>query len=169
MKKLSILGLVVLFGTSVAVASSLAVPWFVDSTKTRLGIPQSENGVTEIITLHNNTSEVMVCSIEYFNAGGDSMGPDAPNNTFTIAPNSSLAFRPVADDPGPAIDPANTGGQEGPQGVAVPNRPMPDGKNNGACVVRWVGGPGDVQGMIAHYQMKNGISMSYAHLLPAGV
>ena len=169
MKKLSILGLVVLFGASVAVASSLAVPWFVDSTKTGEGIPQATNGVTEIITLHNNTNALMVCSIEYFNGAGDSMGPAAPDNTFTVAPNSSLAFRPVADDPGPAIDPANAGGQEGAQGVLVPNRPMPDSKNNGACVIRWVGGPGDVQGMIAHYQMKNGISMSYAHLLPAGV
>ncbi len=82
------------------------------------------------------------------------------------------------------------GGQEGIQGLLVPNRPRSadtttpipgtnpptiDRKKNGSIVIEWIGGTAqDVQGMVAYYQTNIAtdgqvITMSYAHLLPPGL
>ena len=170
MKKLTIIAVVLAVGVSAGFASSLKVPWFVDNAPEGAGIPSSTPGkVTGLITLSSNRSDVLVCSITYYNSGGDNLGPAAPNNTFTIDPLSSLAFRPVKYDPDVPTG-GIPGGQEGAQAVLVPDRPRDvDTKKNGGCVIEWVGGPSDVQGQVAYFQTATGgLTMSYAHLLPPG-
>ena len=170
MKKFLMIALVVAVGVSFAFASSLKVPWFVDNAGPATGDPPSK-GQMGIVTLTSNSDDVVVCEIAYYNAGGTEVGYDtarSDSNTFTIAPLSSLAFRPVQ------LDPGSEGGQEGPQGVLVPDRNTSDNKKNGSCVIRWVGSPGLVQGMVLTSKTNpnvNGLQgiVSYAHLLPAGV
>ena len=170
MKKLTIIAVVLAMGVTVGFASSLKVPWFVDNAPEAAGIPSSTpDRVTGLITLSSNRTDVLVCSITYYNADGSNLGPAAPNNTFTIDPLSSLAFRPVQNDPD-ATAGGIAGGQEGAQGVLVPDRPRDvDTKKNGSCVVEWVGDGTDVQGQVAYFQTASGgLTMSYAHLLPPG-
>lgn len=100
-------------------------------------------------------------------------------NTFVIAANSTLSFRPVRYDPAanvtiPEDTPyKNTLGQESDAAVVVPNRPqyLADWttsvqlkKENGACVITWDGDPTDIQG---RYQ-EVGESMEGMFLLPPG-
>ena len=180
MKKLSIIAITLMVGTSMAFASSLAVPWFSDNAQAGNYIPGINDGVTSLITLKSNVTTPLVLEIAYYNAGGDYLGPDAPANTFMIAPLSAMSFRPVATDPG-----TTAGGQEGGQAVLVPNGPrdtvvgdppLPDTKKNGSATITWSGGDSDVQGQVAYFQTsksKQGgsepITFSYAHLLPPGV
>ena len=120
-----------------------------------------------------HSDEVVVAEINDFNAGGTNVGfvsrnPDNSSNTFTIAALSSVAFRPVQ------IDPGTEGGQEGPQGVLIPDRNTSDGKFNGSCVIKWVGGSGLVQGQVVYVKTSGNTNgqqevVSYAHLLPTGV
>ncbi|MBP7431851.1 MAG: hypothetical protein KBC05_20640, partial [Candidatus Hydrogenedentes bacterium] len=42
---------------------SLAVPWFVDNSGVAQGVPPQALGVTSIITLHNNRSDILPCAI----------------------------------------------------------------------------------------------------------
>lgn len=180
MKKLSVFALLVVVGTSVAVAASLAVPWFVDNAAAKNGIPGAAKGVTGIVTLKSNRTDTVTCSIAYFTQEGYFLGPLAPDNTFTIAPLSALAFRPVVSDPDPTVGPDglptttpntdNAGGQEGYQGWKVPDRPKSvsgapipgsddgqgneviDTKSNGSCTISWIGGAQDIQGQVAYFQ-----------------
>lgn len=207
MKKLSVFALMVICAASVAVAASMGVPWFVDNAPALSGIPQATKGVTGIVTLKSNRTDTVVCTIAYYSQEGYFLGP-VTDNTFSIAPLSSCAFRPVLDDPDTtvcgtapnyvacppdALNNANAGGQEGLQGVLVPNRPrsvddatpipgsdngsgeeVVDTKKNGALTISWVGGERDVQGQVAYFQtsqLANGdkLTMSYAHLLPPGI
>lgn len=174
MKKLGFLAMMVALG-GVAFASSLAVPWFVDNAPAACNNPPNlPGGEMGIVTLKSNVDRVMTCAITYYNSAGERLGPDAPNNTFTIAPMSALAFRPVANDPGTA------GGQEGAQGLLVPNRPMGvvtptypsgDNKKNGSITIMWDGDPTDIQGQYAYFNTStaNQMNSSYGHLLPPGV
>lgn len=140
MKKLSVFAMLVIIGTSVAVAASLAVPWFVDNAAPKSGIPHADKGVTGLINLKSNRTDTVTCKIAYYSQEGYFLGPpdDGVSNTFTIAPRSALAFRPVISDPDPTVcgaigseapcptgttNSANNGGQEGWQGFKVPNRP----------------------------------------------
>lgn len=130
MKKLTIATILMVVGAAIAFGSSLGVPWFADNAPERNEIPGISTGYTALVTLKSNVAHTLTCTILYFNQGGVALGPWAPNNTFTIAPQSSLAFRPVATDPdGGTIDPRTGefptafGGQEGNQAVLVPNRP----------------------------------------------
>ena len=170
MKKLIIIAVVLAVGVTVGFASSLKVPWFIDTAKANDGVPGTSGRVTGLITLASNRTDELVCSITYYSADGDNLGPDSPNNTFTIKPLSSLAFRPVAYDPDATVTGGGSLGQEGAQAILVPDRPRDvDTKKNGSCVVQWVGDPTDVQGQVAYYQSaSDGQSMSYAHLLPPG-
>lgn len=188
MRKLSFLAMMVLLGTGVAVASSLSVPWFVDGGPLANGVPGKASGVTGLVSLVSTVDTTVVCTIKYYQGDGTFIGPDE-NNTFSIAPHSALAFRPFRRDPGPAAGGVG-GGQEGVQGVAVPDRPAgTDSKDNGSLTIFWEGGATDVQGQYAQYNTnhyKNGaaynnndtalfdstvktITMSFGHLLPAGV
>lgn len=174
MKKLAITACAAVLGAGVAFASSLSVPWFVDNGPAANKVPGTLPGVTGMVTLKNNTPDTMTLQIAYFTQSGVGIGPAAPGNTFSIAGNASVAFRPVADDPDTA-----TGGQESVPGRAVPNRPLTgvgnDGKKNGALTVQWVGDPTDVQGIVTYVQStpRNDtntgyVVLSYGHQLPEG-
>lgn len=195
MKKLGILAAAVCVGTTVAFASTLSIPWFVDNAPVGNKIPGVAKGVTGIVTLKSNVDTDLVCEIFYFTQSGVSIGPGGntsiadPNNTFTLPARASLAFRPSVFDPD-----TSPGGQESPAGVLVPDRPsvgigdLPDGtpedpgnsndgKMNGSITIRHGGGPQDVQGTFAYYQTfipasgdtRFQTTMSYAHLLPPGL
>jgi len=194
MRKLSVIGIMIALGTGFAVASSLAIPWFVDVAPIANAIPGKASGTTGLVTLKNNEATTMVCYITYYNQDGAKLGPFPPNNSFTVAPQSSLAFRPVEVDPGlgtnvPGYPVGLLGGQEGAQGVQVPDRPRSinsttpipgtggviDEKRNGSCVIEWFGGgPQSIQGTYAQFQTvieSTGAktTMSYGHLLPPGI
>ncbi len=180
MKKLAMIAVVLMVGAGFAYASSLSVPWFVDKpTLVNAGFPPTSKGVSGIVYLHNNLSTDITCSISYYTQSGDAIGPDAPNNTFTIVAKATLAFRPVANDPAGTATPA---GQEDPaSGALVPNRPLTttathpvnDGKMNGSAVIEWVGGAGDVQGIYVQSQnvddAQPGRIAHWGTLLPPGV
>ena len=181
MKKLSIIAITLMIGTSMAFASSLAIPWFADNAPVDNGIPGASPGTTCLVVLKSNVvdadtgtpeADPIVCWITYYNAAGDDLGPAAPDNTFAINPLSALSFRPVQDDPGGSVAGGTSGGQEGGQGVLVPNRPRDvDTKKNGSAVIEWVGEATDVQGQIAFLTTGSDttVTVSYAHLLPPGV
>lgn len=169
MKKLGILALTAVFCASVY-ASSLAVPWFVDNAPAGNFVPGKANGVTGVIILKSNRTDTLTCSIAYFSAEGQELGPFAPDNTFEIAPLSSLSFRPVENDPS-----STPGGQEGAAAVLVPDRPRNvDTKKNGSATISWVGGPSDVQGLVTYFQTStapsdnSAVTFSYGSVLPPG-
>lgn len=178
MKKLIVVTLM-LSMAGIAVASSLALPWFVDSNKTATGIPPTVKGVVGVVYLKNNLETVQTCSITYYTQTGLDIGPASPDNTFVIQPKASLAFRPVAYDPDTV-----SGGQESPTaGLLVPDRPphgnsslLPavpgnDDKVNGSAVIAWLGGDSDVQGIYVSTQSAAvGAEkiVAWAHLLPPG-
>lgn len=188
MKKLTIATILLAVGAAVAFGSSLGVPWFSDGAPERADIPGKVPGFTGLVTLKSNVDYTLTCRITYFNQGGVKLGPWPPNNTFTIAPQSSLAFRPVQTDPDfstqyPPSDsragtnPPDYGGQEGTQGVLVPNRPrspnsttplldqdgdpilnpwdenkpLIDVKKNGGIQISWDGAVTDVQGQYSGF------------------
>ncbi|MCX8063885.1 MAG: hypothetical protein N3G21_01775 [Candidatus Hydrogenedentes bacterium] len=158
MRKISFAVMVVAVGTGIALASSLAIPWFADTAPPAAGLPHKApnlQGATNLVYLKSNVDTTLVCSIEYYNGAGQWLGPPAPYNTFTIAPKSALAFRPCVVDPGPAagsgsfvkLDPATgnpvtvnytgaAGGQEGSQAVKVPDRPRSPDANT---PIAWAG------------------------------
>ena len=194
MKKLGLLAAAVCIGTTVAVASTVSIPWFVDNAPAGNKIPGLAEGVTGIVTLKSNLDTDLVCEIFYFTQSGVSIGPGGnttladSTNTFILPARASLAFRPAVSDPD-----TSPGGQESPAGVLVPDRPatgigdLPDGtpenvansndgKKNGSITIRHGGGAQDVQGTFAYYQTfipasgdtRFQTTMSYAHLLPPG-
>ena len=192
MKKLSMVVVATMLIAGMAYASSLSVPWFVDFPATALGLPPSGNAVTTTVFLKSNVDEVVTCEIQYFAADGTPLGPGivgTPSEnvpiTFEVAPQSALAFRPVAIDPSPAagtniavwnhlgepitVD-GQAGGAEAAQGVLVPIRPRPAGQNhsNGSITVSWVGQPTDVQGMSLTLSGPDRGLWSYSYLLPPG-
>jgi hypothetical protein len=160
MKKLSItLALVITVGAGVAFASSLCIPWFVDNSPNAVGWPPT-SGNTTLAYLKNTTSDDLECEIAYYSATGQSLGPAIGANTFIIPALSTVAFRPVANDP------VSAGGQEADDtGNKVPDRPRDvNPAKNGSATVSWTGGVYDVQGMVA----TAGPNISYAHLIPPG-
>jgi hypothetical protein len=196
MKKLSIIAITLMIGTSVVFASTIAVPWFVDNGPTASGSPAATDGTMTLITLKNTMGTTAECTITYYNAGGDELGPAALDgaNTFSIAPLSSLAFRPVKFDPGNSVPVVGVpGGQEGTQGRLVPDRPMDyvleeavegeggsdvviDTKKNGSATIYWDGPASQVQGQVAFQQIGTPsggtgarVMQAWGHLLPAGV
>jgi hypothetical protein len=186
MKKLTFTAVVLMIGT-VAFASSLGIPWFVDNCAPGQGSPPSgvnhKGSSATIIFLKNNTAAAVPCTIRYFDQDGLDLGPNGPtDNTFVIPALSAVAFRPVADDP--ALDQAGTTviGTEADTGRAVPNRPLDPGpvkKKNGSCVINWPGDAShssDVQGYAVTYENyfasiggAQTKALAWAYLLPAGV
>ena len=173
MKKFIVVMMVLALG-GVAYGSSVGVPWFIDTGAAANKLPPITPGVVGMVYLHNNLPTPVTCSIEYFTASGAGVGPAAPNNTFVVEANASLGFRPAVSDPSSV-----PGGQENTaSGWLVPDRPLDtaipgnDGKKNGSCVITWVGGASDIQGMYMQQQFAGGDNygklMGYAHLLPPG-
>ncbi len=182
MKKLGIVAIALVIGTSMAVASSISVPWFIDNAPEANRVPGINPGVMTLVTLKSTIGgDPLVCSIDYYASDGTPLGALHPDpalaalgqNTFTIAPFSSLQFRPVQVDPSATTTDPRTGaagaagGQEGPQGVLVPDRPRDvDPKANGSATISWVGEPSWITGQITFIQTAaDGGLISYAHLL----
>lgn len=166
MKKLSItLALVLTLGAGVAFASSLAIPWFVDNSPAGSGWPPTSRNTT-LVYLKNNTEDDITAEIEYFAPDGTPLGPAAPANTFVLPAKATTYFRPAIDDPVGSLPGGLPGGQENAVALAVPNRPITteQPQKNGSITISWVGGPNDIQGMVA----TAGPNISYAHLLPPG-
>ena len=153
MKKLLIVAVVMALGAGFAYAGSLSIPWFVDDTNINSYDPPNAQGQYKtMVFLHNNTAATKTCWIRYYTNVGALVpfAGGATEATFTIPANATIAFRPAADDPGPAAG-GGPGGSEAPAGRAVPNRPstVAGGIYNGSAVVRWAGGAvTDVQGML---------------------
>ncbi|MBW7864555.1 MAG: hypothetical protein H3C30_09110 [Candidatus Hydrogenedentes bacterium] len=186
-KVLFVMAMVLLGGASFA--ASIAVPWFYDELETDVGYPLAKNTSVGYVYLKSNADVTLVCTIGYYNGDGDFLGPFAPLNTFTIAPKSALAFRPCANDPSLAAG-GTAGGQEGGQGVLVPNRPrsvdtvtpipgtnVVDRRRNGSITIEWeapAGTPADkgkslIQGSYVGVGRQDNVVVSYGHLLPSGV
>lgn len=169
MKKLGLVMSVMVVLAGLAYASSIAIPWFADNAPVDSGWPPKpaidRNQVVTLIYLKNNTDDVVTAEITYFSQDGVNLGPEFPANTFSISPKASISFRPVAVDPDGSVTGGTVGGLEGAEAVLVPDRPRDvDTKKNGSATVSWVGGPTDLQGMVA----TAGNAISYAHLLPPG-
>ena len=170
MKKYSVAIVILAVCVGFAFASSVKVPWYVDTSPAEGGNPPRDNGVIGLVTLTSNADEIVTCQISYYSAAGVDVGiaPQYASNTFEIAPLSSLAFRPVMEDPDATCDPPGAG-QEGQQAVLVPDRNTSDGQKNGSIVIEWDGDPDLIQGNVSFVKQKNGLVVSYQHLLPAGV
>ncbi|MBX3179495.1 MAG: hypothetical protein KF886_19235 [Candidatus Hydrogenedentes bacterium] len=191
MRKLGVLALMLVVGTSLAFAGSISIPWFVDNAPVANFIPGVSSGVTGIVYLKSNVGTPLTCEIEYFSQSGVPLGPANnatladTSNSFTIPPFAAVAFRPATHDPD-----TTPGGQESTLAITVPDRPATgvnsvlaqpgqdnDGKRNGSITISWTGDPTDVQGTFVYYQTfippsgdsRFPTTMSYGHLLPSGL
>lgn len=126
---------VILPATTVfAAGGTLICPWFIDSCASAAKLPPVKEGVETLVYIKNtDASNAATCTIAYFSNTGVVLGPSAPNNTFVVASNAVVAFRPVRYDPNTV-----TNGQESPTGWVVPDRPTIDGKTTGSFTVTWV-------------------------------
>jgi hypothetical protein len=61
MRKLSFAALLVLVGTGVAIASSLAIPWVADNAPVANGIPGKKTGGTNLVYLKSNVDTTLTC------------------------------------------------------------------------------------------------------------
>jgi hypothetical protein len=170
MKKVAILALMLAMGLSMqAGAGSIGIPWFVDNAPAGAGIPPVGN-ITTIIYLNNDSTSAVECLITYYTQDGVDIGP-ITNNTFEIPALSTVAFRPVADDPATV-----PGGQESEVGRAVPNRPVNtlngnDGKLNGSARIQYdSSGGARITGKAESWGFRSTASgfaaMNSAYLLP---
>jgi hypothetical protein len=149
--------------------SLVNVPWYVDNSGPAQFVPPQNGRTTTFVYLNNAQVEPLDCYIEYYTQDGVFVGP-FDDNTFSVPPLASIAFRPVADDPSSV-----PGGQEAPLGQAVPNRPGGtengnDGKDNGSIVIRFAGAPEVLTGQVRVYSGGGGYgAYSTAYSLPIGV
>lgn len=108
MRRFTVMLTAVVLGTVVAFAGVISVPQFNDgggNTNSNF-FPASASAT--FIALKNNTSTTQTYTVLYYSLTGGNRTPAV--NTFTIAGNASVGWRPVADDP-----------NEGALGQAVPN------------------------------------------------
>ncbi|MBP7431302.1 MAG: SUMF1/EgtB/PvdO family nonheme iron enzyme [Candidatus Hydrogenedentes bacterium] len=149
----------------------LGVPWYVDNAAPNTGVPPRDYKVASFIYLRNNTAADLTAYIDYYTQDGAYIGPKWPNNIFVVPAMSSVAFRPVANDP---VE-GSQYGQEAPVGNAVPDRPRNsepgnDNKANGSLAIRWLGSPGDLQGIINTYQqLPTGGNYAMQTVLPPSI
>ena len=144
MKKLIMTAVVLSVVTSVAVASSIAVPWFMDS----------DGQWTGFVTIVNNTDDDITFAVEYRESDGTLSTPTA--NTFDLAGQSALSFRPVEDFPGEGL------------GQGVPNKIVDAERDTktGAAKIFWVGDATDIQGRYQQVWVQGAGAAAY--LLPQG-
>jgi len=179
MKKVYMLGMLVMLAACFAFAASMSVPWYVDNAGTPSKIPPLDKKIVGLVYLHNNLTEAIPCKIEYYSETGHFMGPVTPNpTTFSIPALSTVAFRPAKDDP--VVAGTAGGGQETELARTVPNRPtaapdayqVGDEKPNGSIVISWTtGGPSDLQGIVLQTQNADGgatgRALQWGTLLPS--
>lgn len=151
MKKLAIIASVLVLGATVAMASSLSIPFFRDTgTNLSGGVPTS--GFAGFIGIRNNTTRDIVVQVVYNALVNNAFVNSAPA-TFLLQANASVSWRPVANDPAEGA------------GQSVPNMTL--GSTAGAATLSWTGGSAtDIQG---RYVEIGGGGFSFAYLLPPGV
>ena len=165
MKKFAVFAGVMVLGATVALASSLSVPFFLDRVAAGSGFPPNDNNAATFheatfVGIHNNLSVDLVVEIDYFDAGQNgTVDQQTPSpNTFLLPANASFSFRPVQHDPATEVG-----------GAAVPN--MPGGETAGSAIITWVGGPADIQGRLVQYHERNPDGQGgqvFSYLLPPG-
>lgn len=177
MKKMVILALVLTMGFMVgmeASAATIGVPWFVDNAGAARRIPPTDGATTTLIYLNNGSASDLTCMIAYYTQDGVAIGPFT-NNTFVVPALSTVAFRPVADDPATVA-----GGQEAEIARLVPNRPLGttggnDNKKNGSIQVQYDNTNGNITGKAESFQhsiadpadsSKGYATLSYSYTLP---
>lgn len=168
MKKLGFVAVMLMVGASVAFASSLSVPWYIDNAPPGVGLTPPAPFTVALIYLKNNSSTVTVVQISYASADGTQLGPPPGEDTFEILPNATILFRPVATD----TDLANGGQEEPTTGGLVPNRPRNvQTQKNGSITLRFEGGPATVQGEVTSFftpATPGAQTVTYSYLLPPG-
>ncbi len=153
MKKFLVTGLVLVLGAGVAMAVSLNVPFFLDNGGNLVG-STPDTGSAGFIGIKNTTGAAIVVRVDYASVvAGAIVIEDNTANTFELAANASISFRPVATD-----------GAEG-AGSIVTN--MQSGNVAGSASIIWTTGTNtDIQGRYVSVD-QNGDT--YAYLLPPGV
>ena len=169
MKKLGFFAVMLMVGASVAFASSISVPWYIDNAANNTAMDPVAGSTASLIYLKNNSSDTTLCSIAYNAQDGSALGPEEGLNTFVIAPSATILFRPVAVNDSDFA----AGGQEGATtGALVPDRPRDvNTKKNGSITIRFIGSPTTIQGeLTANFKPGSAGAqlVSYAYLLPPG-
>ena len=152
MKKLIVVAAILALGGT-AFAATLNIPWFLDRGANDATYPPASQEKS-FITVKNNTSSDLVVTVSYTSADGtDNAGwVDVDMNTFVLAADSSIGWRPAGADP--AVEGA---------GVAVPNCDAASPK--GACALEWTGAATDIQGRLIEVHLNK----AYGYLLPPGL
>lgn len=123
MKKLGVLGGVLLLGATVAFAGTIQVPFYLDNgDNLSMSTVFPTTGVATFICLKNpSTDDDVILTVRYFDNDGTERTPTA--NTYKILAGCAVSWRPVADDPTEDV------------GRNVPNK---DGGNtNGTAVIEY--------------------------------
>lgn len=97
MKKLAVLSMVMVLGAGAAMAASLSVPFFLDNGGNFSGgLPTGGNAA--FVGIKNNLGVPVDIVVEY-TSFPDGVLTIETTSTFTMAPNSAISWRPIADDP----------------------------------------------------------------------
>ena len=151
MKKLAIVATIMALGTGAALAASLNVPFFLDSTPPNLFFPPQQD-VMFFVGLKNTSAGTITVTVAYQNdTGGDTTG--AGSTTFSLDPGESISFRPHIAD----------GLVDTPNSLGVARSTV----EAGGAVFTWAGLTTDIQGRGVQIDSR-GIG-SFAFLLPPGV
>ena len=152
MKKLIVVAAILALGGT-AFAASLNVPWFLDRGAADAAYPPVAQEKS-FVTVKNTTSSDITVTISYTSADGtDNAGwTETDMNTFVLEADSSLGWRPGANDPA----------LEGP-GQYVPNCDVASPK--GGAKLDWAGAATDLQGRVIEVHLNK----AFGYLLPAGL
>lgn len=151
MKKFVVIAAVMLIGAGAALAASINVPFFLDTTAAGGGFPPA-SGTMFFIGLKNITGGSIVVSVAYQDDTG-AAATGAGSTTFSLAPLESISFRPAVDDT--SVDTPNA------VGIARSTAPA------GGATFTWTGTNTDIQGR--GVQISGTGVGSFSFLLPPGV
>lgn len=153
MKKLFVMGLVLVLGAGVAMAVSLNVPFFLDDGDNLSGNTPTV-GSAGFIGIKNTTGAPIIVRVDYTSVvDGVPVVEDNTDATFELGANAAISFRPVATD--------------GVEGAGSIVRNMASGKGAGSATIIWTtGNTTDIQGRYVELRADGNI---YAYLLPPGV
>ncbi|MCH7959167.1 MAG: hypothetical protein IID08_03480 [Candidatus Hydrogenedentes bacterium] len=151
MKKFVIIAAVMLIGAGAALAASINVPFFLDTTAAGGGFPPT-SGTMFFIGLKNTTGASVTVTVEYRDDTG-TVTTGAGSVTLTLAGFESVSFRPSIADPG--VDTPNAAGLARSTAQA------------GGATFTWTGGTNDIQGR--GVQISGTGAGSFSFLLPPGI
>lgn len=155
MKKFVVLTLVMLFGAGAALAASLNVPFFLDTTAAGGGFPPA-SGTMFFIGLKNITGGSITVTVAYQDDTG-APATGAGTTTFSLGSLESISFRPAVADA--SVDTPNATAVVG--GLARSTAAA------GGATFTWTGTATDIQGR--GVQVSGTGVGSFSFLLPPGV